>query len=105
MEVATMTTREEYMQKLKVKLDEWDAEIDALQARAEVAQADARARYLKQMQEMRETRNEAMAKYQEMQDAAGDVWRSMGEAAEKTWQAWLDAFDQTRERFREDRKG
>lgn len=100
-----MADREEYMQKLKTKLDEWDAEIDALESKAEAAQADARARYYKQMQEMRETRNEALEKYREMQNASGDVWRTMGDAFEKTWQTWLDAFDQSRKRFRDDNKG
>jgi len=100
-----MADREEYMQKLKSKLDEWDAEIDALESKAEAAQADARARYHKQMQEMRETRNEAFEKYREMQNASGDVWRTMGDAFEKTWQTWLDAFDQSRKRFRDENKG
>ena len=36
-----MSSREEYLAKAKAKLDEWDADIDRLEAKANEAQADA----------------------------------------------------------------
>jgi hypothetical protein len=34
-----MSSREEYLKKLKTKLDEWDADIDKLEAKARDAQS------------------------------------------------------------------
>jgi phage host-nuclease inhibitor protein Gam len=71
-----MSSREEYLKTFKAKLDEWDADIDRLEAKANEAQADAQEQYHKQLDNMREMRKEAMARYSEMQDAAFDEARS-----------------------------
>lgn len=91
-----MIDREEYLQKLKAKLDEWDADLDALEVKAREAQADAEAQYRKQVESLRAMRDDAFKQYAQMQDAAADVWETMAAAGEKTWQTWLDAFDQVR---------
>jgi phage host-nuclease inhibitor protein Gam len=100
-----MSSREEYLKTFKAKLVEWDADIDRLEAKANEAQADAQEQYHKQLDNMREMRKEAMARYSEMQDAAADAWEAMVQGSEKAWSAWLSAFDEARSKFKGSGKG
>jgi len=100
-----MSSREEYLAKIKTKIDEWDADIDRLEAKANEAQADAQAQYRKQLDHMREMRKEAMARYTEMQGAAADAWETMAQGTEKAWSAWLSAFEEARSKFLGSGKG
>ncbi len=100
-----MSNREEYMEKLKTKLDEWDADIDKLEAKARDAQTDAQEQYQKQIAQMREMRNEAMARYGEMQNAATDAWDAMAKGTEKAWSTWYAAFEEARSKFTSGSKG
>jgi len=95
-----MSERQEYLDKLKAKLDEWDADIDKLEAKSRETQADLQVQYRKQLQEMRETRDDAMRRYREMQDSAGEAWEAFAKGSEKAWHAWLDAFEEGPARVR-----
>ncbi|MGB5832977.1 MAG: hypothetical protein WBG92_13435 [Thiohalocapsa sp.] len=94
-----MTNRDEYLEKLKSKLDEWDADIDRLETKARESQSDATEQYHKQLETMRQMRDEAMARYGEMQNAAADAWETMAQGTEKAWNAWLSAFEEARTKF------
>ena len=95
-----MSSRDEYLQKFKTKLDEWNADIDKLEAKARDAQADAQGQYHEQLESLRETRDDALKRYNEMQNATVDAWDAMAQGAEKAWQSWLDAFADARSKFK-----
>ncbi len=95
-----MTSRDEYLDKFKAKLDEWNADIDKLEARAREAQDDARAQYESQLQALRVMRDDALEQYNQVQSAAVDAWDAMAKGTEKAWQAWVDAFEDARSRFK-----
>ncbi|ESQ15108.1 MAG TPA: hypothetical protein DDY14_01245 [Chromatiaceae bacterium] len=99
-----MNSRDEYLEKLKSKLDEWDKDIDRFEAKARDAQAEVGDQYHKQLETMREMRNEAMARYSEMQGAAVDAWESLAKATEQTWSTWLTAFEDARTKFIKNQK-
>ena len=94
-----MSTRDEYLQKIKAQLDAWDDDIDKLEEKAREAQVDMQEQYAKQLANMREMRDDAMARYVELQDAAGNAWDALVAGTEKAWHAWLDAFDEARSKF------
>ncbi len=94
-----MTSRDEYLEKFKAKLDEWNADIDELEAKARDAQADVDAQYREQLARLREMRDEALDRYTEMQGAAVDAWDDMVQGTEKAWQTWRDAFQTARSKF------
>ena len=54
-----MSERDAYVAKMKAKLDEWNAAIDQFEARAGVAQADARLMYERQLGELKANRDAA----------------------------------------------
>ena len=54
-----MSSRDDYLDQFKAKLDEWNAEIDKLESNARQAQADAKVQYDKQLEALREMRDDA----------------------------------------------
>ena len=95
-----MSTRDAYVAKMKAALDEWNAELSKLEARAASAEADAKLRYEKQIEALREQREEARAKLRELESASDAAWRDMQRGAEAAWssmnQAWRDAMKRFR---------
>ena len=75
-----MSNREEYIEKTKAKLDQWNAEIDKMQARMEEAQADAKIEYQKQLKGMRKQRDEAEARLKELRESSDAAWEDISEA-------------------------
>jgi len=91
-----MTSRDKYLEKFKTNLDEWNAEIDKLESVARSAQADAKAQYDKQLEALREMRDDAQSKFSEMQNATTEAWDVMAKGTEQAWQAWGSAFEKAR---------
>jgi len=94
-----MTSRDEYLEKFKTRLDEWNAEIDKLESNARNAQAEAKAQYDKQLEALREMRDDAQTNLGEMQTATVEAWDVMLQGTEKAWQAWGSAFENARSKF------
>ncbi len=94
-----MTSRTEYLEKFKAKLDEWDVEIDKIEGSAREAQADAKAQYDEQLEALREMREDAQNKFTEMQSTTAEAWDVMTQGAEKAWQTWANAFEDARTKF------
>ena len=94
-----MSSRDEYLEKFKAKLDEWNAEIDKLEDHARQTQADAKTQYDKQLESMREMRDDAQKKYIEMQEATAEAWDAMLQGTEMAWKTWINAFEDARSKF------
>ncbi len=94
-----MTSRDDYLDEFKAKLDEWNAEIDKLENNARKAQADAKVQYDKQLEALREMRDDAQTKFSEMQNTTAEAWDVMLQGTEKAWNAWTDAFAEAQSKF------
>jgi len=92
--------REAYVQKMKAKLDEWNADIDKLEAQTSKVQADAKLRYQKQLSELKSNRDAAAKKLRELQDASVDAWEAMRRGTEAAWADMAKAFREAAERFK-----
>ena len=53
-----MSEKNQYIEKAKARIAQWDAEIDKMKAKADEAEADAKIEYQKQLSEMRTQRDE-----------------------------------------------
>lgn len=80
-----MSERDAYVNKLKAQLDEWNAEIDRLEARARKAGADASIGYEKQAKALRRQRDDAKARLAEIQSAGQDAWQQLKKGADQAW--------------------
>lgn len=95
-----MSTKEDYVRKMHSKFDQWNAEIDALTAKADAAQADTRAEYHKQIESLRSKRDQAKQKTDELKDASEDAWEDMKSGVESAWDSVGEAVDSVKSRFK-----
>lgn len=94
-----MSERNEYIRRMQSKLEKWNAEIDVLSAKADVAEAEARANYLKQIESLRNKRSDARQRLDELKSAGEGAWQDMKAGVESAWSALGDAVDSAKSRF------
>lgn len=72
-------TRDAYIRKIQAKMDEWNAEIDKLEAKVEQADAEGRIALQRQIDSLRAKRTETEAKVAEMKEAGEQAWKDLNE--------------------------
>lgn len=80
-----MATREEYVAKLKSQLDEWNAEIDKLEAKLAEVTGPAREKLEPYLAKAREGRDEAVRKLAELKNSGEESWDKLEGEAEHLW--------------------
>ncbi len=94
-----MMTRDEYVQKLKTQLDQWNSEITKWEEKTKSAQTKMKADYEKQLNIFRSRRDEAMTQLRQVQAASGEAWMDMMRGADEAWARLRDAFAKARSHF------
>lgn len=94
-----MGMKEAYEKKLQSKLDEWNAEIDKLKAKADSAEADAQLEYHKQIEELRAMQDEAGKKFDELKEAGDDAWEDLKAGIDRAWDSLSSSIKSARSRF------
>lgn len=94
-----MNKRDEYLEKLKVQLDEWNAQVTKWEAKTKEAQAGARVEYEKQLQAFRGQRDQALEQMRRVKGAAGDAWIDLARGADDAWAKMREAFEKARSHF------
>ncbi len=94
-----MTNRHEYIQKLKDKLDEWDADIDEFEESAERAKADLKFELEDQLAALKTRRETARQKLAEVMDASEDAWQDIRHGVDDAWASMKEAIDKARSHF------
>ena len=87
--------RDEYVQKLKAQIDEWNAQM----ARWTSASEEVKNKYLQQLDEVQVRRDEAIAEMKRLQSASADAWTQMMKGAETAFKNMQDAFENARKGF------
>lgn len=87
-----MSTRDVYIAKMKLQLDELDTKMDTLEAKARDAKADAREKYRAEMVKLRHQSTLAKGKLAEMKAASEDAWETMVAEMEKIRDAFTHSF-------------
>ena len=95
-----MSTKEDFVRKLHTKLDQWNAEIDALSAKADQAEAGARAEYHKQLEALRSKRDHARSKLREVESASESAWQDLKAGVELAWESVSEAIRSATARFK-----
>uniref|UniRef100_A0A831U6K8 Coiled coil domain-containing protein n=1 Tax=Geobacter metallireducens TaxID=28232 RepID=A0A831U6K8_GEOME len=95
-----MGTREEYVKKLQVKLEEWNADIDKLSAKAGEVKAELRHEYAEQLETLKAKQAVARQKFEELQKSGGSAWEDLKAGMELAWNAVSEAIDSAKSRFR-----
>lgn len=95
-----MGTRDEYVRKMQVKLEEWNAEIDVLVAKASEASAELRSEYNEQIAALKAKQATARQKLEEVQKSGESAWQDLKAGAELAWTAIGEAVDSAKARFK-----
>lgn len=96
-----MSAKDAYEKKLRARLDEWNAEVEKLKARAAQLDADAQIEYNRQLDELRLRQQQAEDRLRELRTAGEDAWRDVAEGIEKAWDDLEAAVRDAHARFRE----
>ena len=94
-----MINRDEYVQKLKTQLDQWNAEAKVWEAKAKEAQSHMKAEYEKQLANLNTQRDQALYQMKLLQNASQDAWMDMMKGADQAWKNMHDAFNKARSHF------
>jgi uncharacterized coiled-coil DUF342 family protein len=95
-----MKSREEYINKLAAQLKEWSAKVDELESKAHETKADVKTEYEKQIRQMKDKRDTAMQKLQELKGASTDAWDALKAGSEAAWAELKNAVTAAKERFK-----
>ena len=94
-----MNQRDAYVEKMKAKLDEWNAEIDKLAARADQADAQAKIAYRKQLNELRTKRRDLEEKIGAVQQAGEGAWEDLKQGLENSWEILKASVSKAKSEF------
>lgn len=92
--------RDVYVKKIKAKLDEWNAEIDRLEAISRQKGADMQAAYQNRLEELKEKRQSTRMKLEKLQSAGENAWQDLKEGVESAAQSLGEALKAAQSRFK-----
>ena len=87
-----MTTKNAYIETMKTQLDELNANMNKIEAKAKEAKAEARDVYLEEMRKLRHQSKLAVAKFDEVKLASEDSWEKMVTEMDKVRDAFTHSF-------------
>ena len=94
-----MDKKEAYEKKMEAQLDEWNARIDMLKAKAAKAEADSKIELQDNIDELQKKRQEAEDKLQELRNSSSDAWEDLKDGVEKAWSDFGAAVKSATSRF------
>ena len=84
-EVVVKDKRKAFEEKLDAQMNEWNAQIALLKAKADTAKAEAKVEYYSKIEILQHKRDTARAKLQELKAAGDQAWENLKAGAEKAW--------------------
>lgn len=94
-----MTTRHEYIEKLKNKLDEWEADIDEFEANTQKTTTELKFELEDQITALKVKRDIAKLKLAELMDAGEEAWQDIKDGADEAWGSLKEAIEKARSHF------
>lgn len=95
-----MKSKEEYIHSMQAKLEDWNADIDTLTAKAGEVSADLKIEYAEQIATLKAKQAAARQKIDELQKSGGNAWRDLKSGIDMAWSAIGEAIDSAKSRFK-----
>jgi len=95
-----MKSREEYIDQLAAQLKEWSVKIDELESKARTAKADVKTGYENQIKQLKDKRDAATQRLQELKGASADAWDALKAGAETAWADLNKSITAAKEKFK-----
>ena len=95
-----MSSRDEYVRKMQAKLEELNADIDKLAARANAVSADLRSEYNEEMAALKAKQAAARQKIEEVKKSGESAWQDLKAGVDMAWTAIGESIDSAKSRFK-----
>ena len=92
--------RKAYEEKLDAQLEEWNAQIALLKAKANKGKAEAKIEYNKAIETLQHRQDEASTKLHELKTAGDEAWEDLKTGSEKAWAEVKTAFHLAASKFK-----
>ncbi len=92
-------SREEYIEKLKQKLEDWNTEISSLEAKAEQVAGGLKEQYHKQLEDAKLRRDELQDTLAELKQSGDAAWDDLKSGADLAWDALTTALKSAKSKF------
>ncbi len=92
--------KDAYVKKVNAQLNEWQADIDKLKAKAEDAEADLQLEMAKDVEKLREQQDAARQRLEEIEKAGEGAWEDLKIGAEAAWLELESAIKNAGRHFR-----
>lgn len=96
-----MANRDEYIEKMKAQLDQWNAQMTAWDSTARKATAEAKAEWEKQAGILKSRIDDMMFRMEQLRGASADAWQEIARGADEARKAMQDALEKARSRFKD----
>ena len=94
-----MMNREQAIESLKGKLDQWNTDLDRLERRAESFSEERRKELEKTVHQLKDRRDEAMEALDRLGSASDEAFDDIREGAMQAWDSMSDSLEQAQRRF------
>lgn len=85
--------RDEYVEKMKGQLDDWNQKLADWEAEVQKAQGAMKARYEAQLKMLEQQRDEALRRLNETREASQAAWMDVNKGFEQAWKTLHDSFN------------
>jgi hypothetical protein len=92
--------RKAFEEKLDAQLEEWNAQIALLKAKADKAKAEAKIECYKTIEALQHKHDETRTKLHELKTAGDEAWEDLKTGAEKAWAEVKTAFHLAASKFK-----
>jgi hypothetical protein len=94
-----MNMKNAYQDKMDARLREWQANIDALRARADQVGAEQRIKYYEEIESLRTKQQRVHEKLEVLRTAGTDAWEEVKTGVEVAWSDLQDAVQRARDKY------
>lgn len=93
-------TRNEFVEKMKHQLDEFNRKLDELEKKGADYNQEARTRFDRRMEELKQKRQEASKRIDEINQAGDKAWETLKTGATAAWNSLEESLKQARSQFK-----
>lgn len=94
-----MMNRDQTVQNLKQKLDQWNSDLDDLEKRMERFEESRRKELRQTLDDLKTKRDEASHAFDRLKSASDDAFDEVRQGAQQAWDKMAKSVDQAKQRF------
>ena len=96
-----MKSRDEYVEKMKAQLDQWNGQMATWEAATKEATAEAKVELEKQVGIMKSRADDLVYRMELLKGASADAWQEIARGADEARKTMQDAFEKARFHFKD----